>query len=113
MGRSGSREMRRSIVAEELEHREVPGKEAFAELEWHLTKVFGKLGISSRRQLRSALPDVGREMHDVSRNVVRDGSARPPACGRGCPQRYRRGTVSQRIAAAVMAVMSPRNQAST
>jgi DNA-binding NarL/FixJ family response regulator len=29
-------------------------------VEWHLTKVFGKLGISSRRQLRSALSDVGQ-----------------------------------------------------
>jgi DNA-binding CsgD family transcriptional regulator len=29
-------------------------------VEWHLTKTFGKLGIASRRQLRSALPDVGR-----------------------------------------------------
>jgi hypothetical protein len=28
--------------------------------EWHLTKVFGKLGISSRKQLRSALSDVGQ-----------------------------------------------------
>ena len=27
-------------------------------VEWHLTKVFGKLGISSRKQLRSALSDV-------------------------------------------------------
>jgi DNA-binding CsgD family transcriptional regulator len=27
-------------------------------VEWHLTKMFGKLGISSRRQLRSALSDV-------------------------------------------------------
>jgi DNA-binding CsgD family transcriptional regulator len=29
-------------------------------VEWHLTKVFGKLGISSRKQLRSALTDVGQ-----------------------------------------------------
>jgi DNA-binding CsgD family transcriptional regulator len=28
-------------------------------VEWHLTKVFGKLGISSRKELRTALPDVG------------------------------------------------------
>jgi DNA-binding CsgD family transcriptional regulator len=29
-------------------------------VEWHLKNVFAKLGISSRRQLREALPDVGR-----------------------------------------------------
>jgi DNA-binding CsgD family transcriptional regulator len=28
-------------------------------VEWHLHKVFGKLGISSRKELRSALPDAG------------------------------------------------------
>ena len=28
-------------------------------IEWHLRKVFTKLGISSRGQLRGALPDAG------------------------------------------------------
>ena len=28
-------------------------------MEWHLRKVFGKLGIGSRRELRTALSDVG------------------------------------------------------
>jgi DNA-binding CsgD family transcriptional regulator len=35
-------------------------------VEWHLTKVFGKLGINSRRQLRSALSDVGQPSSAVS-----------------------------------------------
>jgi DNA-binding CsgD family transcriptional regulator len=34
-------------------------------VEWHLTKAFGKLGISSRRQLRSALSDGGRSFTSV------------------------------------------------
>ncbi len=36
-------------------------------VEWHLTKMFGKLGISSRKQLRSALSDVGRPSSPSSR----------------------------------------------
>jgi hypothetical protein len=29
-------------------------------VEWHLRKVFTKLGISSRKELRGALPDLDR-----------------------------------------------------
>jgi DNA-binding CsgD family transcriptional regulator len=36
-------------------------------VEWHLTKVFGKLGISSRKQLRSTLSDVGQPSPASSR----------------------------------------------
>jgi DNA-binding CsgD family transcriptional regulator len=35
-------------------------------VEWHLTKMFGKLGISSRKELRSALSDVGQLLADSS-----------------------------------------------
>jgi DNA-binding CsgD family transcriptional regulator len=28
-------------------------------VEWHLSKVFGKLGVGSRKELRSALSEVG------------------------------------------------------
>ena len=31
-------------------------------VEWHLSKVFGKLGISSRKELRSALSDIGTDV---------------------------------------------------
>jgi DNA-binding NarL/FixJ family response regulator len=31
-------------------------------VEWHLRKVFSKLGIGSRKELRGALPELGREV---------------------------------------------------
>jgi DNA-binding NarL/FixJ family response regulator len=31
-------------------------------VEWHLSKVFSKLGIGSRRELRSALSDIGESV---------------------------------------------------
>jgi DNA-binding CsgD family transcriptional regulator len=39
-------------------------------VEWHLTKVFGKLGISSRKQLRSALSDVGQPSSAIPLDVA-------------------------------------------
>jgi hypothetical protein len=36
-------------------------------VEWHLHKICAKLGISSRRQLRDALPDATRAMPGAAR----------------------------------------------
>ena len=33
-------------------------------VEWHLSKVFGKLGVSSRKELRAALSDVGARLRE-------------------------------------------------
>jgi DNA-binding CsgD family transcriptional regulator len=45
-------------------------------VEWHLSKVFGKLGISSRKELRSALSDIGA--NGVSAYIQRSASASAP-----------------------------------
>ena len=34
-------------------------------VEWHLSKVFGKLGVSSRKELRAALSEVGAVIASV------------------------------------------------
>ena len=39
-------------------------------VEWHMHKVCGKLGITSRRQLREALPDVARAMRLTGRSAA-------------------------------------------
>ncbi len=42
-------------------------------VEWHLTKVFSKLGISSRTQLRSALSDAGKQSSAI---ISHNGASR-------------------------------------
>ena len=39
-------------------------------VEWHMHKICGKLGITSRRQLREALPDVARAMRLTGRSAA-------------------------------------------
>jgi DNA-binding CsgD family transcriptional regulator len=46
-------------------------------VEWHLTKMFGKLGISSRKELRSALSDVGQTASASSSDSGHQGSQTP------------------------------------
>ncbi|HEY1568674.1 MAG TPA: AAA family ATPase, partial [Solirubrobacteraceae bacterium] len=46
-------------------------------VEWHLTKMFGKLGISSRKELRSALSDVGQRESRASSDGGLEGSPTP------------------------------------
>ncbi|HTA12611.1 MAG TPA: LuxR C-terminal-related transcriptional regulator [Solirubrobacteraceae bacterium] len=47
-------------------------------VEWHLTKMFGKLGISSRKELRSALSDVEQPASASTNASVPLGSQTPP-----------------------------------
>jgi DNA-binding CsgD family transcriptional regulator len=49
-------------------------------VEWHLGKVFGKLGFSSRRELRAALSDVGAT---AGRQLSGGGSRQQLAYDRG------------------------------
>ena len=42
-------------------------------VEWHLSKVFGKLGISSRKELRPALSDGGQPSAASNRHAVPAG----------------------------------------
>ena len=46
-------------------------------VEWHLGKVFGKLGVSSRRELTAALVGQGRQDHRPSQRPQRPVPARP------------------------------------
>ncbi len=59
-------------------------------VEWHLSKVFGKLGISSRKELRSALSDVGAVIAPCS------GSRAPGVQGPGVQPGVAPGAIEAR-----------------
>ena len=52
-------------------------------VEWHLRKVFGKLGISSRKELRSALPGRCRDRPDRMKRVPPPAGPSPFLSGAG------------------------------
>ena len=59
-------------------------------VEWHLTKVFGKLGISSRKELRAALSEVGQPSSAAGSHAsarAKPGMAARPTASRLVPAR--------------------------
>jgi class 3 adenylate cyclase/DNA-binding CsgD family transcriptional regulator len=59
-------------------------------VEWHLTKVFGKLGVSSRKELRAALSDVGQPSSAAGSDPsagAKPGMAAGPTASRLMPAR--------------------------
>ena len=71
-------------------------------VEWHLTKAFGKLGISSRKELRSALSDVGQPSSASGSHSGR----RVKSTATGATRAESRSVRAQRIARAECAIGS-------